>query len=106
MSMRWIAILVGVVMVVPGQAVAQTEWWDDPANPVILSPGDPGAWDDDNRKPLAAIKVDGIYHLYYRAVYQCPGSWHFGAKPVRQPVVWTCRLLQTSEFAEITGGRG
>ena len=65
MSMRWIVILVGVVMVVPGQAAAQTEWWDDPANPVILSPGDPGAWDDDNRKPLAVIKVDGIYHLYY-----------------------------------------
>ena len=65
MSMRWIAILVGVVMVVPGQAAAQTEWWDDPANPVIIPPGDPGTWDDDDRKPLAVIKIDGIYHLYY-----------------------------------------
>ena len=50
MRMRWMAILVGVVMVVPGQVVAQTEWWDDPANPVIVSPGDPGAWDDADRK--------------------------------------------------------
>ena len=60
----WIAVLVGVVLVAPSIAFGQTEWVEDPANPVILA-ADPGAWDGGDRYPLAVIVVDGIYHLYF-----------------------------------------
>ena len=59
----WCLMLVAVVMVIPGVVEAQTDWVDDPTDPVIGSP-DPGAWDQD-RYPLAVIVVDGTYHLYF-----------------------------------------
>ena len=65
MQKRWAWLLAVVILMVPGLVEAQTEWVDDPANPVIVSPGDPGAWDDGDRKPLAVIRVDGMYHMYY-----------------------------------------
>jgi len=64
MKTRWIAMVVGVVIVVPGFASAQTEWVEDPANPVI-GPADPADWDGGNRNPMAVIEVDGTYHLYF-----------------------------------------
>ncbi len=63
MRRHWCWLLVAMVLVIPGVAVAQTEWVDDPVDPVIGSP-DPGAWDQD-RYPLAVINVDGMYHLYF-----------------------------------------
>lgn len=57
-------ILMGVAMMIPGAVAAQTEWVEDPANPVI-APADAGAWDGGDRYPLKVIKVDGIYHLYF-----------------------------------------
>ncbi len=63
MRRKWCCLLVAAVLVIPGVAVAQTEWIDDPVDPVIGSP-DPGAWDQD-RYPLAVILVDGVYHLYF-----------------------------------------
>ncbi len=57
-------MLVGVLILVPTGVVAQTEWVDDPAFPVIPT-GDPGAWDGGDRNPLAVIEVDGTYHLYF-----------------------------------------
>ena len=60
----WCLILVAVVLVIPGDVEAQTEWVGDPANPVI-GPADPADWDGGNRNPMEVINVDGIYHLYF-----------------------------------------
>jgi len=56
MRMRWILLLVGAVVVMPSFISAQTEWVEDPANPVIGS-AVPGAWDGGGRYPLAVIEV-------------------------------------------------
>ena len=64
MRRKWCLMLVAAVLVIPSVVTAQTEWVEDPANPVI-APADPGAWDGGERYPLAVIKVDGIYHLYF-----------------------------------------
>ena len=63
MRTRWTWLLAMVALLAPGISEAQTEWVDDPVEPVIGSP-DPGAWDQD-RYPLAVIFVDGVYHLYF-----------------------------------------
>jgi predicted GH43/DUF377 family glycosyl hydrolase len=43
---------------------AQTEWVDDPVDPVLES-GGTGEWDEGNFYPGIVIKVDGTYHMYY-----------------------------------------
>jgi len=50
-------------LVAPGAALAQTEWVDDPVNPVVPAP-DPGAWDG-WRHLTSVILVDGTYHMYF-----------------------------------------
>ncbi|MEE4270122.1 MAG: hypothetical protein V2I67_00505, partial [Thermoanaerobaculales bacterium] len=87
-----IVVLMCALLTMPGAVLAQTEWVDDPANPVIVSPGDPGAWDDAERKPLAVIKVDGVYHMYYHG--QPVGSeWYqdfqIGHAWSTDGIVWT-----------------
>ena len=64
MRMNRILVMVGVMLIVSGMATAQTEWVEDPANPVI-GPPDSGAWDGGGGYPLAVIEVDGTYHLYF-----------------------------------------
>jgi len=64
MRMKWFLLLVVVMMVIPGLVSAQTEWVDDPTDPVI-GPPDPGAWDSADRNPLAVINVDSTYHLFF-----------------------------------------
>ncbi len=56
-------MVVAVALMIPGVAVAQTEWVDDPTDPVIGSP-EPGAWDQ-HRYPMAVVKVDDTYHLFF-----------------------------------------
>jgi len=63
MRRNWCVMLAVAVLVIPSVVTAQTEWVDDPVDPVIVSP-EPGAWDQD-RYPLAVIVVDGTYHLYF-----------------------------------------
>ena len=46
-------------------ASAQTEWILDPGEPV-LEPAPEGAWDHGPRLVEAVIKVDGVYHMFYR----------------------------------------
>jgi predicted GH43/DUF377 family glycosyl hydrolase len=57
-------MVVGLVLCVPVFTVAQTEWVDDPAEPV-LAPGGSDDWDSGAFYPTALLEVDGIYHLYY-----------------------------------------
>ncbi len=63
MRRKWSWLVVVAMLVIPGVAVAQTEWIDDPVDPVIGSP-EPGAWDQ-HRYTLAVILVDGGYHLFF-----------------------------------------
>ena len=55
---------VGLAVCVAGPAGAQTEWTNDPADP-LLGPGAPDDWDAGAFYPTALLEVDGIYHLYY-----------------------------------------
>lgn len=59
-----IMVLLGLVFCIPCPAGAQTEWVDDPAEPV-LEAGGPGDWDAGNFYLGTVVKVDGIYHLFY-----------------------------------------
>jgi len=60
---RFVMVVV-VALGVSGPAAAQTEWVDDPAEP-LLGPGGPSDWDAANFWSVAMLKVDGTYHLYY-----------------------------------------
>jgi len=60
-SSAWMVF--AVALMIPTVAVAQTEWVDDPTDPVIGPPG-AGDWDQ-HRYPLAVIVIDGTYHLYF-----------------------------------------
>jgi len=73
---------------VPALAVAQSEWEDDPVNPV-LPPPDPGDWDG-HRYPAGVVKVDGIYHLYYIGQLASSGVQDFQIGHATSPdgVVW------------------
>lgn len=63
MRKKWMAVVVGVLIVLPGLASAQTEWVADPGNPVV-PPADTGAWDYTSYVN-SVVLVDGTYHLYY-----------------------------------------
>ena len=54
-----------LVIVCAVSASAQTEWTLDPVEPV-LEPAPAGAWDHGSRLIEAVVKVDGIYHMFYR----------------------------------------
>ena len=64
MRRTWCLLLIAALLVIPGVVEAQTEWVDDPTDPV-LGPAEPGAWDDGSRYPMAVVKVEGIFHLFY-----------------------------------------
>jgi len=64
MRRKWSWLVVAVVLVIPSVVEAQTDWVDDPVDPV-LGPAEPGDWDEGARYPTAVIQVDGIYHLFY-----------------------------------------
>jgi hypothetical protein len=55
---------VALALCAPGSVTAQTEWVIDPVDPV-LGRGEPGAWDGGTRYPLAVIRIDGTYHLFF-----------------------------------------
>lgn len=57
-------------------AIAQTEWIVEPGGPV-LAPAPAGSWDHGSRFIQAVIKVDGVYHMFYR-----------GQSEVRFPDLW------------------
>jgi len=61
-----VALVLGIALCISGIVVAQTEWVDDPVEPV-LEPGGPDDWDADNFYPSTVIEVEGSYHLYYGA---------------------------------------
>ncbi len=89
MRRKWSWLVVVAVLVIPGVAVAQTDWVDDPTDPVIGSP-DPGAWDQD-RYPLAVIVVDGTYHLYFNGQDEgasWPGGYDIGRATSSDGVSW------------------
>ena len=64
MSSKRVAVLVMVLLCGVGVAVAQTEWVDYPANPV-LGPGDSGSWDEGGRWIGAVVLVDSTFHMWY-----------------------------------------
>jgi hypothetical protein len=82
-------MLVAAVLVIPSVVTAQSEWVDDPTDPVIGSP-DPGAWDQD-RYPLAVIVVDGTYHLYFNGQDEgasFPNAYDIGHATSSDGVSW------------------
>jgi hypothetical protein len=63
-----------------GAAVAQTEWVQHPANPII-EPGEEGAWDQFSRLVVKGVVWDGSkYHMIFGGSCDCPeggaGLWH------------------------------
>ena len=64
MRVKWFVMCVGTLLVLPGISGAQTEWVDDPANPVVPTP-DLDAWDAEGYVNTMLV-VDGIYHLFYQ----------------------------------------
>ena len=75
MSIKTSVAVVVVMLAAPILAVAQTQWVDDPSNPVIPAP-DPGAWDAE-RYLGAVIEVDGTYHMYFSGRNSGPGVLYF-----------------------------
>jgi predicted GH43/DUF377 family glycosyl hydrolase len=63
MRMGRVLLLAAALVCVAGVAMAQTEWVDDSANPVVPPP-EPGAWDAE-RYLSSVIEVDGTYHMYF-----------------------------------------
>jgi len=89
MRMRWTALLVGVVVLAPVFSSAQTEWVDDPENPVMLS-GSAGEWDRMSYVNTV-VQVDGTYHLYYmgkESVQVSPEDWDIGHAMSPDGVNW------------------
>lgn len=72
MRVTWFVMCVGALLVLPGIAGAQTEWVDDPANPVIPL-GGTDDWDYISY-PGTVLLVDGTYHLFYMG--QTEGAPH------------------------------
>jgi len=60
-----ILVMSGLLAVAPIAVTAQTEWTLDPREPV-LEPAPEGAWDHGIRLVEAVVKVDGVYHMFYR----------------------------------------
>ena len=63
MRTRWTFVVVVMMLLAPVIASAQTEWVDDPANPVLV-PGSPGTWDAWSYVNEVVL-VDGTYHMFY-----------------------------------------
>ena len=90
MNRMWVAIMLSAWLVAPGAALAQTEWVDDLANPVVPSP-DPNAWDG-WRHLTSVMLVDGTHHMYFEGqVVDSPLYDHFDIGHATSPdgVVWT-----------------
>ena len=64
MRKPWMALLAIGVVLLPGVVSAQTEWVEDPANPVVPKP-DLDAWDAEGYVNTMLV-VDGTYHLFYQ----------------------------------------
>jgi hypothetical protein len=76
MSITTSVAVVVALLAAPILAVAQTEWVDDPVNPVVAAPS-PGDWDEE-RWLAAVIEVDGTYHMYFNGrVAGSPGVWYY-----------------------------
>ncbi len=90
MRVKWFVMCVGALLVLPGIAGAQTEWVDDPANPVLV-PGGPGTWDAWSYVNEVVL-VDGTYHMFYMG--QEEGSpwnrfWNIGHATSPDGSSWT-----------------
>ena len=75
MSIKTSVAVVVVLLAAPILAVAQTQWVDDPSNPVVPAPN-PGDWDA-QRYLGAVIEVDGTYHMYFSGRTSGPGVQNF-----------------------------
>jgi hypothetical protein len=75
MSIKTSVAVVVALLAVPILAVAQTQWVDDPGNPVIPPPV-PGDWATE-RYLGAVIEVDGTYHMYFSGRMGGPGVQNF-----------------------------
>jgi len=73
------SVAVVVLLAAPILAMAQTEWLDDPSNPVIPPPV-PGDWDA-QRYLGAVVEVDGTYHMYFSGRMGGPGVMNFEIGP-------------------------
>jgi len=78
MNARRVLLLAAALACVAGVATAQTDWVDDPANPVVPPP-EPGAWDAE-RYTSTVLEVDGTYHMYFigrNAMAADPLYWYW-----------------------------
>lgn len=89
MRVRATVMVLVALLAAPALAVAQSEWVDDPVNPVFPPP-DPGAWDG-QRYPAGIVKVDGTYHMYYlgRLATSWVQDFQGGHATSLDGVVWT-----------------
>ena len=97
-------VCVALVLAFPLGVAAQTEWVDDPANPVLV-PGSPGTWDAWSYVNEVVV-VDGTYHMFYMG--QEEGSpwdrfWGIGHATSPDGSSWT---LDPANPVLVRGGAG
>ncbi len=64
MSTKRVLVVFSIIVCAAGMAMGQTEWVDDPNNPVI-GPGDAGPWDVNGPWARAGVFDGTEYHLYF-----------------------------------------
>lgn len=88
MRKKALFVCVCALLVVPGAALAQTEWTLHPDSPVIEL-GEPGSWDDAGQA-AAAVYFDGsVYHLWYEGWDSAGEHDDIGHATSPDGVAWT-----------------
>ena len=64
MNAARVTFCVAMIVCIAGVAMAQTEWVDDPNNPII-GLGEPGEWDAGHREVSAVVFDGSMYHMIF-----------------------------------------
>jgi hypothetical protein len=64
MRTKHVVAVISIILCGAGMAVGQTEWIDDPGNPVI-EPGPPGSWDEGGRSATSVLFDGSTYHMWF-----------------------------------------
>jgi hypothetical protein len=103
MNGKHLVTLLAVVLCGAGIATAQTEWVEDPSNPIV-GPGEPGSWDAGGHW-LDEVVFDGsMYHMWFTGIEANGDWWDIGHATSTDGVAWTMDpenpVLIHGEFGE------
>lgn len=88
MRMQRVVVMIVVVVLGAGMVMGQTEWVDDPNNP-LFGPGDAGSWDMNGPWARAAVFDGVLYHLYFTGTDQNGLPNDMGHATSTDGEVWT-----------------